>query len=418
MNQSKSWFSWHVPVVIIWGVAALFYIVEWMQRVMPTLLIEPISNSMHISVPMLGTVFSCYFYAYAIAQVPAGLFIDYFGPRRMLTMAAWLVAIGITCFASAVSLPLLFIGRILIGIGSAFAFTGCIKITRVWFKKRWFPLMVSLTNSVGMLGALFGLVPLTWVVTQVGWRLSLWGGVFMTIVVAFLLLIFVRDRCGNHHFSSLMQGSNAFKALWHNLKHVAHKKSIWFIGLYAGLMQVPIIAYAELWAVPFLQHADNLNKQSAADVNSWIFIGIFIGGPIFGFLFKKASWVRPVLLVGNVGVLVMLHFLFFTHAESTQLLSLLSFGLGFFTVSMLISYTWASWLFSDDYTATAISFTNMIGVIIGGIFQAVIGWLFPMAHQMTLYRHAFMLLVGCSVAALILMLILTQTFKKNDTLRY
>ena len=37
-----------------------------------------------------------------------------------------------------------------------------------------------------------------------------------------------------------------------------------------------IIAYAELWAVPFLEHADHLAKQSAADVNSWIFIGIFL----------------------------------------------------------------------------------------------------------------------------------------------
>ena len=78
--------------------------------------------------------FSVYFYAYAITQVPAGLLIDYFGPRRMLTVAAFLVALGITCFAAAVSIPLLFVGRILIGIGSAFAFTGCIKITRIWFK--------------------------------------------------------------------------------------------------------------------------------------------------------------------------------------------------------------------------------------------------------------------------------------------
>ena len=69
--------------------------------------------------------------------------------------------------------------------------------------------MVSLTNSVGMLGALFGLVPLTYVVTHMGWRISLWGGVIMTLIVAFLLFLFVRDRCGNHHFTELVPGSNA-----------------------------------------------------------------------------------------------------------------------------------------------------------------------------------------------------------------
>ena len=407
-------FAWSVPVGFIWGAAALFYIVEWMQRVMPTLLVEPMSHSMGVSTAMLGTVFSTYFYAYAITQVPAGLFIDYFGPRRMLTLAACLMAIGIACFAASISLPLLFVGRILIGIGSAFAFTGCIKITRIWFKKRWFPLMVSLTNSVGMLGALFGLVPLTHVVTEVGWRLSLWSGVIVTMAVAFLLFVFVRDRCGHYQFSSHVEGSSAVKALVLNFMKVARVPRLWLIGLYAGLMQVPIIAYAELWAVPYLTQADHLSTQAAADVNSFIFLGIFIGGPIFGFFFKNLKWVRTVLLIANIGVLVILHFLFFYHAESQMILSALSFLLGFFTVSMLISYTWASGLFSDRYTASAVSFTNMIGVMIGGFFQSVIGWYFPSSHLMTHYYHAFSLLVICSLASLVVMLILTQLLGKKS----
>jgi len=411
INNKKP--CWAIPAGLIWGAAALFYIVEWMQRVMPTLLVGPISKSMHISQGMLGTVFSVYFFAYAITQVPAGLFIDYFGPRRMLTIAAILVAIGISCFAAAISLPLLFVGRVLIGIGSAFAFTGCIKITRVWFKKRWFPLMVSLTNSVGMLGALFGLVPLTYVVTHVGWRLSLWCGVIVTVFVAVLLFIFVRDRCGKHHFSSLVEGGSALKALGINLVKVARVPRVWLIGLYAGLMQVPIIAYAELWAVPFLTNADHLAKQSAADVNSFIFIGIFVGGPIFGFFFKNKVWDKVALVIANIGVLVVLFFLFFYHAESVHVLSVLSFLLGFFTVSMLISYTWASELFGDNYTASAVSFVNMIGMMICGFFQSMIGWLFPKGHLMAQYHHAFSLLIICSVASFVMMIVLTNLYSKQ-----
>ncbi len=411
MNHKRM--AWSIPVGFIWGAAALFYIVEWMQRVMPTLLVEPISHSMGISQAMLGTVFSTYFYAYAITQVPAGLFIDYFGPRRMLTMAACLMAIGIACFAASISLTLLFVGRILIGVGSAFAFTGCIKITRIWFKKRWFPLMVSLTNSVGMLGALFGLVPLTYVISQIGWRWSLWSAVIVTVAVACLLFIFVRDRCGQYQFSSHIEGSSAFKALVLNFVKVARVPRLWLIGIYAGLMQVPIIAYAELWAVPFLTHADHLSAHAAADVDSFIFLGIFIGGPIFGFLFKNQQWVRAILLIANIGVLAVLYFLFFYHAQSQMILSSLSFLLGFFTVSMLISYTWASGLFSDRYTASAVSFTNMIGVMIGGFFQSVIGWLFPSSQLMTHYYHAFSLLIICSLASVVVMLVLTHLLQNK-----
>lgn len=412
MNHKRH--AWAIPAGLIWGAAALFYIVEWMQRVMPTLLVEPISHSMGITTAVLGAVFSVYYYAYAISQVPAGLFIDYFGPRKMLTIAACLVALGITCFAMAISLPLLYLGRILIGVGSAFAFTGCIKITRIWFKKRWFPLMVSLTNSVGMLGALFGAIPLAYMVTHVGWRLSLWSGVIVTVFVAILLVVFVRDRCGQHHFTTLIEGSNAIKALWSGLMTVAKVPQIWLIGLYAGLMQVPIIAYAELWAVPFLHHADHLTTQAASDVNSFVFTGIFIGGPVFGFFFKNAKWTQVALLIGNIGVLVVLHFLFFYHAESEKVLSGLSFLLGFFTVSMLISYTWATQLFGENHTAAAVSFTNMIGVIIGGIFQPLIGILFPQSQMISQYHEAFGLLIGCSIASLLLMLFLSQIFKRKQ----
>jgi MFS family permease len=411
MNHQRK--SWSIPVALIWGAAALFYIVEWMQRVMPTLLVEPISQSMGISQGMLGTVFSVYFYAYAIMQVPAGLCIDYFGPRRVLTVAAILVTLGIACFAASVSLTLLFVGRILIGIGSAFAFTGCIKITKIWFKKRWFPLMVSLTNSVGMLGALFGLAPLTHLVSQVGWRVSLWSSVILTFAVACLLFICIRDQFGRYQFASHVEGANAFKALAINFSKVARVPKLWLIGAYAGLMQVPIIAYAELWAVPYLTHADHLSKQAASTVNSFIFLGIFIGGPIFGFIFKNQQWVRTVLFIANIGVLATLYFLFFYQTEPRMLLSGLSFLLGFFTVSMLISYTWASGLFSDRYTASAVSFTNMIGVMIGGFFQSVIGWLFPSSQLMSHYYHAFSVLVICSVASLMVMLLVTQLLRNK-----
>ena len=81
----------------------------------------------------VGNLSAFYYYAYTGCQLPVGVTLDRFGPRRVLTTAAVVCTIGALLFAFATSTVPAYVGRTLIGAGSAFAWIGSMKLATVWF---------------------------------------------------------------------------------------------------------------------------------------------------------------------------------------------------------------------------------------------------------------------------------------------
>ncbi len=83
---------------------------------------------------------STYYYVYVALQVPAGVMIDRFGPRRLLTMGALICALGCFLFGSSHFLSVVIVGRLLMGTGAAFAFVGSLNVIGKWFRADQFAL--------------------------------------------------------------------------------------------------------------------------------------------------------------------------------------------------------------------------------------------------------------------------------------
>lgn len=406
----------------LWVVAVLFYCVEWLQRVAPTLLVSPMMHHYGLSASVIAAAFSLYYWVYAVMQLPAGFFLDTYGPRKMLTLAALLVTLGTLLYLGSTSLIGLCVARVLVGLGSSFAFIGCLKIARLHMSSSAFPVLVSLTNSVGMLGALLGMTPLSAMIARWGWQRSLLFASAVSFVMMILLWFALKPaekqaaRLPTVHWREQLMG----------LLLVAKHPLLWLIGLYAGLMQVPVIAYAELWAVPFLHDYDHLNMVQAALVNSYVFWGIFVGGFVWGFLMGLPMFGRRgdckrrryvCLLVAHVGVFACLYLLFFQVHTRLWTLEELNFGLGFFTVVMLISYTWAADLVPKSLTASAIAMVNMVGVIIGALFQWILGLFIEHMHAISQYEYALMPMLATSTLAFMLAMWIVWQFALRKKVR-
>lgn len=399
----------------LWGVAVLFYCVEWLQRVAPTLLVSPMMNHYGLSASVIAAAFSLYYWVYAIMQLPAGILLDTYGPRKMLSLAALLVTVGTMLYLASTSFFGLCLARILVGFGSAFAFIGCLKVARLHMSSRAFPVLVSLTNSVGMLGALLGMTPLSATISHWGWQRALLFASAISFLMMFVLWFALKSSEKQVSRSSLPLN---WRTQVKSLALVAKNPLLWLIGLYAGLMQVPVIAYAELWAVPFLHDYDHLSTVQAALVNSYVFWGIFVGGFVWGFLMglpmfgqrgdcKRRRYL--CLLIAHIGVFVCLYLLFFQVHKQPLTLEELNFGLGFFTVVMLISYTWAADLVPKSLTASAVAMVNMVGVIVGALFQWVLGVFIEHMHDVSQYEYALMpMLVTSTLAFMLAMWIVWQ----------
>ncbi|WP_309567576.1 MFS transporter [Coxiella-like endosymbiont] len=103
-----------------------------------------------------GILASSYYYIYVMLQTPAGLLIDRFGPRRLLSLGALICAFGCLLFGSAHLLIWAIIGRLLMGFGAAFAFVGSLNVIAKWFPPKRFVLMAAVAETIGMSGTLVG----------------------------------------------------------------------------------------------------------------------------------------------------------------------------------------------------------------------------------------------------------------------
>ena len=91
-------------------------------------MVGDLMENFHISASTLGILSAFYFYAYSPMQIPAGLLMDRFGARRLLTFATFICGLGGILFGFAPSLWLASLARFLMGLGSAFAFVGLVFV--------------------------------------------------------------------------------------------------------------------------------------------------------------------------------------------------------------------------------------------------------------------------------------------------
>lgn len=365
---------------LIWTFAALFYSYEFFLRISPNVMINDLMQAYHVTAVHVGSISAFYYYAYALMQLPVGLVIDRFGVRRPLFFAALLVSIGCLLFSMTNSVMLACLGRLFMGVGSAFAFVGCLKIGVAWLPKEKFSIVVGLTNMLGVLGAISGEAPLAAVVIGIGWRQSMLLASLLGLILAVAMWFFIRD----HSSEKQLPDSNTH--LKQGLMVILKSSQTWLNALFAGLMVAPIATFAELWGVPFLQLDLQVSKPQAAALESLVFLGIACGGPFIGWLsgvtHRRLTW----LFIGSLIAMTVLSCIIYVPMTNVLVTSVLLFLFGFASSSMLLSFALNTEMNPPRYSGFTIAFTNMIIMGGGAAFQPLAGWLLDLQGQV-IFQH-------------------------------
>jgi len=406
----KAWF--------IWIIAAAFYSYEFFVRISPTVMVPQLMGGLGVDAAVLGTLSAYYYYVYAILQIPAGGLLDRFGVKVLLMPAAGMVALGCFLLSHAHQLWVAELARVLMGCGSAFSFVGCLKLASNWFKSSQFPLMVGLTNMVGVLGAIIGEAPLSTAVHHLGWREAMTWAAVVGVVIACLIVCVIDDEpissCKEEMEAEAAPHASGF---WVIMKALVKSPQAWLAAIFGGLMVAPISGFAELWAVPFFSKAYHLPDVSAAKLSSFIFVGIAVGGPFHGWLAGKLPSRKWIMGVGAFFALVCLATIVYVAVPKEMEIGTLLFFFGFFTSSMLLVFS-----ISRDYhplwmSGILIAFINTLIMLAGTFFQPFIGFLLDHLEHLSGkynalsalpfttvdFRMSFSSLLFCIVLALILL---------------
>src|SRR5262245_23753461 len=153
-----------------WLTGAVFFFYAWVLRVAPSVMVEELMRDFTVGAAVLGHLSAAYFYGYAGMQVPVGLLLDRFGPRRLMTVAALACAAGCVLFALSSSLAAATAGRLLIGASAAFSLVGSMAVAGQWFAASQFAILSGLSMALGMAGGVFGQAPLRLAVEASDWR--------------------------------------------------------------------------------------------------------------------------------------------------------------------------------------------------------------------------------------------------------
>lgn len=394
----------------IFFLAASFYLYEFILQVAPSVMAEPMMKAFQVSAEGFGVISAFYFYAYAPMQLPAGLLFDRYGPRKLMTCALVLCAIGSFFFASTDSVVTASIGRFLIGIGSAFSFIGVLVLVARWFPPHYFAILAGVAQLMSSVGAISGEMPLAALTECVGWRNASFILSGVGLILAACLWLFIRDF---PHQTTQSLPSRRFRDEWKRLIEVCGRSYTWLTGAYAFSIWTPIAVFAALWGVPFMQAKYDVSVVVASGLCSMIWIGIGIGSPLLGWVSDRFCSRRLALIISSVFGLSATLITLYVPNLPISWMYLVLFLLGFGAGGQTVSFAVVKENNPSHLVGTASGFNNLSVLIGGAIFQPIVGiilqhsgvgsWMNGVpVYSITSYQKALLVMPCCYLASLIL----------------
>ena len=412
---------------LVWFLAAMFFFYEYFLRVSPSVATSELMASFHVKAFALGGLTAAFYYAYIMMQIPVGILVDRYGPKRLLVSSTFLCALSTILFALAKNIETAYLARFIMGFCAAFAFVGTLKLVSNWFPRRRFALVAGMTQALGMLGACVGDAPMALIFHAFGWRVSMMYLAGAFIGVALLILIFVKDKPSvpPDLTRSVEPAARAsFEGLVDDLKHVLGKGQLWLNCLFIGLLYAPTSSFAGLWGVTYLRSLHHFSTDDSATAVGMVFIGLTVGCPIMGWLSGHFKTRIKTMRLSIVLSLILLCFITYTPELSLTEVTVLLFCYGLCNSGLIPSYTLSSELFEKRLAGTALGLTNMCSVLIGSLFMPAIGFVLQRLWDGTMvagapvyragdFQRAFLLYPVCFVIGLIVTFLIRETYHRH-----
>lgn len=416
---------------LVWGLAALFYLMGFYQRVAPAVITQELMRAFSINAAALGNMSAFYFYSYVAMQIPTGVIADRWGPRRLLFAGAVVAGAGMLLFALAGNVYWANLGRLLIGGSVAVAFVSMLKLAGRWFPAGRFALLTGLALFFGIIGAVFAGVPLRLLVDAFGWRPVMMASAGITLAVGASIWIMVRDTPSELGYADFGEPeTNPEKgpapSIASGLAGVLRYRNSWLLFIVPGGIVGCVLAFSGLWGVPFLTTHYGMDITQASAITSALLVAWAVGGPIFGALSDRAGKRKPLYIVGSLVLVVCWAVVLMVPGLPVALLVSLILVAGFASGCMIPGFAFIKESVPPVLSGTAAGLVNM-GVMMGPtLLQPAVGlmmdrnWEGQMLdgvriYGLAAYRAGFTLMLAWAILSAILIFFTRETHGRQAT---
>lgn len=233
------------------------FFVSYMYRAVNAVLGPTLAAEFGLNASGLGLLTSVYFLAFALFQLPLGLLLDRFGPRRVNATLLLLAAAGGTWFAHADSAAAAIAARALIGVGVSGCLMSTFQAFVLWYPPERLSTMNGVAFSAGALGAMTVTVPLQVLLVYWPWREAFMLVVYATVAVSLLLWFWVPERNVRPRGETLAQQLAGLRAL---VADPAFRR----IALALGASQLAAVSLQTLWIATWLRDVAGYTPEQVA----------------------------------------------------------------------------------------------------------------------------------------------------------
>lgn len=388
---------------IVFGIVLTSFVLSFFHRTAPAAIASELARTFSINAAVLGTLAATYFYVYTVLQIPVGVLADTLGPRRLLSSGSLIAAVGSLAFALAPGWEIAAVGRTLVGIGVSVAFISILKITATWFPADRFATLNGLTMFAGNAGAVVAGAPLGWLVTHTSWRSVFVALALLSALLGVATWLFVRDTPQQRGFAPVAPtpSTSAPRVRWTSaLWSVLRNPSTWpgfFVNVGIG---GSYLAFAGLWAVPWLEFAYGMSRVEAAQHASALLFGVAVGSLIVGWLSDRVGKRRLLMrILAVVYVLSWVPLVMRVEWPAAAMLAWFAF-IGLATPGFTLAWTVAKEVNRPEHSGIATAVVN-VGIFLGvGILQPLVGWVIDQGRASgdlaVAWERAILLLAGAA----------------------
>ncbi|RNE49544.1 MFS transporter [Corynebacterium alimapuense] len=386
--------------LIVWLVAVLVYAVAITGRTSFGVASVDAIDRFDVDASRIAVFTTVQIGVYAFAQIPVGILIDRFGPRRLLVIGAVIMALGQVVLGFTESYWVAIGARVLIGGGDATAFLAVMRILPYWFPLKKTPLFTQMTAAIGQSGQFLSAVPFLAMLHWAGWTPAFLSLGALGLIVALAASVAIADSPESWAASQSdedhdpaedtkdkQQDSIPIATL---LRTVAKEPLCWqgFFNHYSSML--PQIVFTLLWGVPLMTLGMGLSPSTVGVVLTINVISSIVAGPILGPISARLGTNRVVAAIVFAGSIGTAWIIFFLPAEPRGVTAIIVVNIimALFTPTSNFGFDDIRVGLDRRIVATATGMANMGGFFAGMFAAQAVGILLDYSSQGRDYEWA------------------------------
>ncbi|MES2198677.1 MAG: MFS transporter [Chlamydiota bacterium] len=346
---------------MVWIIVSVFYAYQYILRVMPNIMLHDIMNKFDMDAATFGQFSGIYYISYSLMHLPMGIMLDRLGPKKVMSGSIFLTVLGLLTIVFTDHWIFPIIGRFLIGLGSSAAILGVFKMVRMTFSEKQFPRMLSFSVTIGLLGAIYGGGPVSYMCEAFGYEAVIEIFAAVGVVLALITYFMIPNI-------KTVSESTVFS----NIKEVLKNKRVMGTCLCAGLMVGPLEGFADVWGSVFLKQVYGMSGAVSSSLLSMIFVGMCFGSPLLSLVAEKIGNYL-MTIIGAAALMAAGFFLLLFSHLTPGILSGSFVLIGVCSAYQILAIYKASTYVKEEVAGLTTACANMIIMLFGYAFHTIIG---------------------------------------------